>query len=156
MLYFLHADTLPPLNFDRFILEAIAEGCGAGCFSMRFDSPSPFLRFFAWFTRFNHPLCRGGDQSLFVERSVFEHVKGFNEAYTIYEDMELIQRLYKQAVFRVLPTSVITSARTYRKVGGLKLQFHFGMIHLKHYLGVGPEALYRYYCKNVLGNMGES
>lgn len=156
VLYFLHADTLPPPNFDRFILETIAEGCGAGCFSMQFDTPSPFLRFFAWFTRFNHLLCRGGDQSLFVERNVFEHVKGFNEAYTIYEDMELIQRLYKQAVFSVLPASVITSARTYRKVGGFKLQFHFGMIHLKHYLGAGPEVLYRYYCKNVLGNMGES
>lgn len=114
VLYFLHVDTLPPLNFDHFILKAIAKGHKAGCFRMQFDTPNPFLKLFAWLTRINHPLCRGGDQSLFVERKIFEQIQRFNEAYTIYEDIELIQRLYKQTKFRVIPASVITSARKYK------------------------------------------
>ncbi len=149
VLYFLHADTFPPHNFDRYILEAVENGVSAGCFRMKFDTQNLFLRFFAWFSRVNLLICRGGDQSLFVERDLFLKSKGFNEAYPIYEDTEFIERLYKKTKFKVLPIPVITSARKYQEVGTLKLQFHFAVIHLKKYLGAGPEELYRYYKKFV-------
>lgn len=150
VLYFLHADTFPPQNFDGAILDTIEAGYETGCFRMKFDTKNPFLGFFAWFSRINHTLCRGGDQSLFIKRSMFEKSGGFNEAYFIYEDTEFIKRLYNQTKFRVLPDHVITSARKYREVGWLKLQFHFGIIHLKDYFGSAPEELYRYYQKNIL------
>ncbi|MFD2099753.1 TIGR04283 family arsenosugar biosynthesis glycosyltransferase [Flagellimonas iocasae] len=149
ILYFLHADTFPPKNFDQSILKAVEGGFMAGCFRMKFDTKNLFLRFFAWFSRVNLLLCRGGDQSLFVEKQLFEKTNGFNEAYHIYEDTEFIGRLYKNAKFKVLPDYVITSARKYREIGVLKLQFHFAVIHLKKYLGAGPEELYRYYRKNI-------
>ncbi|NNG08876.1 MAG: glycosyltransferase family 2 protein, partial [Arenibacter sp.] len=63
ILYFLHADTFPPANFDSAIISAVEKEEKAGCFRLQFNSPSRFLRFFSWFTRFNIPLCRGGDQS---------------------------------------------------------------------------------------------
>lgn len=150
ILYFLHADTFPPNHFDQFILEAVHNGFLAGCFRMKFDTKNVFLQFFAWFSRFNLLLCRGGDQSLFVERDLFVKSKGFNEAYRIYEDTEFIGRLYRQAKFKVLPAHVITSARKYREIGVLKLQFHFAVIHLKKYLGAGPDELYRYYAKYIM------
>ena len=150
ILYFLHADTYPPKGIDNLILKAVAEENQAGCFRMKFDSKHPMLRFFGWLTRINHTLCRGGDQSLFIEKSVFENTKGFNEKYFIYEDTEFIQRLYAETKFKVLPNYVVTSARKYRDKGWFKVQFHFGMIHLKNYLGAGPEELYRYYQKNIL------
>ena len=149
VLYFLHADTYPPHHFDQFILEAVNSGFNAGCFRMRFDTNNLFLRFFAWFSRINILLCRGGDQSLFVERNLFRKIGGFNETYHIYEDTECIGRLYKAAKFQVLPSYVITSARKYREIGVLKLQFHFAIIHLKKYLGAGPNELYRYYKKFI-------
>lgn len=150
ILYFLHADTFPKKGFELLILEAVAEGYEAGCFRMRFDTKNAFLRFFAYLSRINHSLCRGGDQSLFITRNGFLRNGGFNEHYFIYEDTEFIRRLYKNLNFRVLPEEVITSARKYREKGWLKVQFHFGMIHLKNYLGAKPDALYDYYERNLL------
>ncbi len=150
ILYFIHADTLPPKHYDQYILEAHRQGYTAGCFRMRFDTNNWFLRFFAWLSRVNHTLCRGGDQSLFVTKELFENTGRFNEDYLIYEDSEFIRRLYKTMKFRILPYYVITSARKYRQKGWLKVQFHFGMIHLKNYLGAGPKDLFQYYKKNIL------
>lgn len=150
LLYFLHADTIPPKGFDQMILESVTQGYESGCFRMRFDTNNPILRFFAWLSRINHSLCRGGDQSLFIKKELFEKNKGFNEGYLIYEDTEFIRRLYQHTKFKVLPDYVITSARKYREKGWFKVQYHFGMIHLKNYLGAGPDELYQYYSKNIL------
>ena len=149
VLYFLHADTFPPKDFDQLILNATKNGHETGCFRMKFDTQNPFLQCCAWFSRINHILCRGGDQSLFIKSSLFEKMGGFNETYTIYEDTELIQRLYRHTRFQVLPHDVVTSARKYNEVGWLRLQFHFAMIHLKHFTGAGPEELYRYYTEHI-------
>ncbi|MDO6515658.1 TIGR04283 family arsenosugar biosynthesis glycosyltransferase [Zobellia uliginosa] len=149
ILYFLHADTLPPKHFDLSIIKAVEEGFKTGCFQMKFDSNSAFLRFFAWFTRLNHQLCRGGDQSLFITKELFENTGGFNEAYVVYEDNEFIGRLYKNTFFKVLPRHVKTSARRYEERGMIKLQYHFGIMHLKNYLGAGPEQLYDYYKRKI-------
>ena len=149
ILYFLHADTLPPKNFDQHIIYAITNKNEAGCFQMRFDSDNIILRFFAGFTKYNHKICRGGDQSLFVSTALFKKTNGFNENYMVFEDNEFIGRLYKKTSFKILPFHVKTSARKYRKHGIVKLQYHFGVIHLKNYLGAGPEKLYDYYKRKI-------
>ena len=149
LLYFLHADSLPPAGFDRFILQAMEGGLQAGCFRLRFDPPHWFLNAFAWCTRINHPLCRGGDQSLFVPRLWFEQSGGFDEAFRIYEDNQFIGRLYREFSFRVLPAYVTTSTRRYENVGVFRLQYHYSIIHLKRILGAPPEALLNYYQKYI-------
>lgn len=149
LLYFLHADTIPPKGFDRSIIEAFTSGSKAGCFQMKFDSTSRVLKFFAWFSRFDHKMCRGGDQSLFVFKNLFEEMGGFNESYTIYEDNEFISRLYNLTAFNVLPQVVKTSARKYEQHGILTLQYYFGVIHFKKLLGAGPEELYDYYKRKI-------
>jgi len=149
LLYFLHADSLPPAGFDRLILRAMEGGLQAGCFRLRFDPPHWFLNAFAWCTRINHPLCRGGDQSLFVPRQWFEQSGGFDEAFHIYEDNQFIGRLYSEFSFRVLPAYVTTSARRYENVGMFRLQYHYSIIHLKRILGAPPETLYTYYQKHI-------
>lgn len=150
ILYFLHADTLPPNGFDELILNACKNGSQTGCFRMQFDSKNIVLIFFGWLSRINHTSCRGGDQSLFITKSFFEKNKGFNENYIIYEDCEFINRLYKETSFTVLPKNVITSARKYREKGWLKVQFHFGIIHLKNRLGASPKELHDYYSKKLI------
>ncbi len=42
-----------------------------------------------------------------------------------------------------------TSARKYRSLGMVRLQYHFAVIHLKNYLGAGPEELYAYYKNKI-------
>jgi len=149
LLYFLHVDTLPPKNFDETILNAYYSGSKAGCFRMKFDSSSKFLAFFAWFTKLKFKVCRGGDQSLFVTKQIFQETGGFNEEYLVYEDNEFIERLYKLVDFTILPRHVITSARRYEERGEIRLQYHFGMIHLKRFFGAGPEKLYDYYQRKI-------
>lgn len=149
ILYFLHADTMPPMHFDKTIRNAVREGDRAGCFRMRFDSDSRFLQFFAWFSRINHQICRGGDQSLFITKQFFYELGGFDESYKVYEDAHFIKRIYKVTPFRILPDTVVTSARKYREHGAVSLQYHFGMIHMKNWMGAGPEQLYQYYKRNI-------
>lgn len=149
ILYFLHVDTLPPKDFDQSIVESVANQNEAGCFQMKFDSKSRFLAFFAWFTRINIKLCRGGDQSLFITKTLFDQSGGFNENYVVYEDNEFIGRLYKMTPFKILSRHVKTSARRYEQRGEVILQYHFGMIHLKSYLGAGPDQLYDYYKRKI-------
>ena len=148
--YFIHVDTIPPKAFDQIIVEAVVNKNETGCFQMKFDSDSWFLSFFAWFTRINVKLCRGGDQSLFVTKSLFEKSGGFDENYIVYEDNEFIGRLYEMGPFKILPRHVKTSARRYEKRNEIALQYHFGMIHLKNYLGAGPEQLYDYYKRKIV------
>lgn len=149
ILYFLHVDTLPPKDFDQDILNAYSEGFTVGCFQMKFDRNNLLLQVFGWLTRINHTVCRGGDQSLFITKSLFEKAKGFDESYKIYEDNEFIRRIYKMAPFKILENKVVTSSRRYNEKGIIALQWHFGVIHLKHQLGASPDALYSYYRKHI-------
>lgn len=152
ILYFLHADTLLPKDYDRKIITEIKKGKIAGCFRMKFDSNHPILKLSQWFTRFNYKSCRGGDQTLFISKEAFKFLKGFNEAYSVYEDCEFISRIYDQFHFTIIKDYVTTSARRYENNGTLKLQFHFFIIHLKKWLGATPNSLSRYYHKNIISH----
>ncbi|TDE03582.1 TIGR04283 family arsenosugar biosynthesis glycosyltransferase [Flavobacterium hiemivividum] len=150
ILYFLHCDSFPPTNFDRIINDVVQKGNQAGCFRIKFDYEHPVLMVSQWFTRFNHISCRGGDQSLFVTKRLFEEIKGFDEQFMIYEDNEIISRLYAKKQFIVIPDYVITSARRYQQNGVWRLQYHFSIIHLKRKLGHSTESMLEYYKKNIL------
>jgi rSAM/selenodomain-associated transferase 2 len=149
ILYFLHCDTFPPKNFDTEILNQVQKGNFSGCFKMKFDSNHIVLKISQWFTKFNHKSCRGGDQSLFVDTKLFHKLNGFDKNLILYEDNELISRLYKNSKFSVIQKSVTTSARKYLKNGVWKLQFHFLMIHIQYWLGSSQEKLVNYYRKFI-------
>lgn len=150
IIYFLHSDSLPPPYFDRIINNAIQKGNQAGCFRMKFDYRHPVLIISQWFTRFNHISCRGGDQSLFITNELFKELEGFDEKFIIYEDNEIISRLYSKKQFVVLPNYIITSARRYHQNGVWRLQYHFTIIHLKRRLGHSTASMLQYYRKNIL------
>jgi translation initiation factor 2 beta subunit (eIF-2beta)/eIF-5 len=80
---------------------------------------------------------------------MFDNIGGYNESFVIYEDNEIIKRLYQQKQFCVIPKSSVTSARRYRINSVCKLQYHFSVIHLKRKLGYSPEHMLDYYKKNV-------
>jgi glycosyltransferase involved in cell wall biosynthesis len=150
ILYFLHADSLPPKYFDQRIINEVSQGNTTGCFRMKFDKPTPVLRFSQWFTRFNFKVCRGGDQSLYITREIFNNLKGFNEAFGVYEDCEIIGRIYKNYKFNIINDYVITSARRYERNGSWRLQYHFTVIHLKKWLGASAEELNLYYERHIV------
>ncbi|MDC8002974.1 TIGR04283 family arsenosugar biosynthesis glycosyltransferase [Aureisphaera galaxeae] len=149
ILYFLHADSFPPMEFDTFILEQVEKGNRAGCFQMKFDSNHWWLRLAGWLTRFRWRACRGGDQSQYITKELFDEIGGFDERYTIYEDNILINELYRRNEFVVIRNSLTTSCRLYRKKGIWRLQYHFWAIYVKKFFGADADELYRYYKKNI-------
>ena len=149
ILYFLHADAFPPKNFDQFIIDEVAQGNKAGCFRMQFDSNHWWLKLASWLTQFNWRPCRGGDQSLFITKALFQDIGGYNEDYIIYEDNILINELYRRRQFVVINKKIKTSARLYKKIGVWRLQYLFIRIYIKSWLGASAEELYTYYKNNV-------
>ncbi len=147
--YFLHADSFPPKHFDEHIINQVEKGNNAGCFKMKFNSNHWWLLLAGQLTRLSWKSCRGGDQSLFITKPLFNTIEGFNENFKIYEDNELISKLYACNEFVIIPKWITTSARRYNTNGIWKLQFHFWTIHLKKWMGASPQTLNKYYLKHV-------
>jgi rSAM/selenodomain-associated transferase 2 len=149
ILYFLHADTLPPKNFLEDIRSAVTAGKRAGCFRMGFDDDDPIMSLLGWFTQFPLMVCRGGDQSLFIDRFLFDEIGGYNESMQIMEDYDIVRRIDERELFHILENEVTTSARKFQKNGIIRLQMIFGTIHVMYALGFDQESMIRYYKENV-------
>jgi rSAM/selenodomain-associated transferase 2 len=145
ILYFLHADTHPPKNFDRSIKEAVNQNHRAGCFRLAFDDDHVLLQLYGWFTRFDIDLFRFGDQSLFITKNAFNHLQGFREDHIVMEDQEFVRRIKNSFSFVILDKSVITSAQKYRNNGIVKLQLIFTLILLLYYMGIDQDKLVKIY-----------
>lgn len=149
ILYFLHADSFPPKNFDQHIINKVTNGNLAGCFKMKFDDNHWWLQLAGWLTQFSWRACRGGDQSQFITIDLYNELGGFNEQFTIYEDNDLINKLYKRKQFVVIQEWITTSARRYQTNGIWKLQYHFWTIYVKKWFGASADDLHRYYLKYI-------
>jgi len=141
VLYFLHADTIPPLRYAALIMKAINGGHKSGCFRLRFDYKHWFLKANCWFTRFNINQFRFGDQSLFTDAAIFKQTGGFNENLIVMEDQEIIKRISRQCRFYVLPEAVTTSARKYLLNGIYKTQAVYYLIYIMYQLGFSQQKL---------------
>ena len=150
ILYFLHADSFPPTGYAQNIVQEIEKGNAAGCFRMRFDRNHWWLRLASWLTQFPWRACRGGDQSQFITKELFEELGRYDERFIIYEDNDLINKLYARKEFVVINNKITTSARRYQNNGIWKLQYHFWAIYVKKWLGASAEELHEYYKKKIV------
>lgn len=149
ILYFLHADSFPPKHFDSLIINEIEKGYFAGCFKMKFDSNHWWLNLAGWLTQFKWRACRGGDQSQFITKELFENIGGYDERFIVYEDNDLINKLYAMKQFVVIQEWISTSARRYKTNGIWTLQYHFWMIYIKKWFGASSDELLNYYNKHI-------
>lgn len=149
ILYFLHADSFPPEKYDAHIQKEVEQWNEAGCFRMQFDSSHWWLQLAGWFTKFQWRACRGGDQSQFITKKLFNEIGGFDESYTIYEDNDLINKLYELDEFVVIQERITTSARRYQSNGTWRLQYHFCAIYVKKWLGASAQELHDYYERKI-------
>ncbi len=143
--YFVHADALPPVSFVKHINQSISDGYDAGCYRFRFDSDHPLLKINSYFTRYDRLMCRGGDQTLFIKKSVFEELGGFKEDHLIMEDFEIIDRLRKRYRFRIMPDDVIVSARKYEENHYLKVNFINLVIFTMYAFGASQSTMVHAY-----------
>lgn len=149
ILYFLHADTLPPKGFSTDILKAIRKGYVWGCFRLRFEPPHWVLQIWSLISRLSFPIFRFGDQSLFVKKEYFIKTAGFCEKHMVMEDHEMALRLRKYGRCKVIPKAVVSSSRKFQKNGTVRLFCVFILIYCMYHLKFSQKTLTAFYRKLI-------
>ena len=147
ILYFIHADVKLVPSFADDIIASVNSGYHVGCYRYVFDSTSLMLRVNGYCTRFKGIMCRGGDQTIFVTRTAFEDVKGFNTLYSIMEDYDFIIRLRRNYRFRIIPKNIIVSARKYETNSWLRVQLANLSVFMMFFLGQSPDKMKAFYSR---------
>ena len=146
ILWFLHADTLPPVDAVEHISAALdnQEIVGGNCV-ISFDGNSRAARFMTWL----YPHLRRiglsyGDSAIFVRADVYRAVGGF-KPYPIFEDLDLVRRLRKHGRMIHLPATVVTSSRRFESGSFLFTFARWSFLQLLYWFGVHPRTLSRLY-----------
>ncbi len=143
--YFLHADSLPPVSFVNDIKTALNEDYKIGCYRFKFRSEKLLLKFNSFCTRFDKIMCRGGDQSLFITKSLFNTLQGYNENYKVMEDYDIIIRAKKENKFKIIPKNVMVSARKYDHNSYLKVNTTNFIVFMMFFLKVDQDKMIGFY-----------
>ncbi len=147
VLYFVHADVKIHPDFVADIARAVADGNDAGCYRFKFASEHPMLKLNSYGTRFAGLMSRGGDQTLFITRSLFDRLNGFHERYVVMEDFDIISRIRAVARFCIIPKDVIVSARKYETNSWLRVQVANLTAFSLFFMDVSPVRIAKTYRK---------
>lgn len=146
VLYFVHADTLPPESFAADIRESLASGYAMGCYRYRFDSPRFLLKINAFFNRFHWLWCQGGDKTFYIRREIFDALGGYDERYVIMEEYDFLRRAMPRHRLHIIPKYAVVSARKYAVNGWLRVQWANAAVFRLFRKGADPQemrAVYR-------------
>ncbi len=148
LLYFVHADVLPPASYLLDIQSAIDDGKEWGFFSYQFNTNKLLLKLNAFYTKFDGMFAGGGDQTLFIKKATFEQLGGFDETYRIMEDFEFTQRARARKLpFTIIRNDVIVSARKYQSNAYWKVNLVNLWMFLLFWSGASQEKMIRTYRK---------
>ena len=146
VLWFLHADTVPPSHALEEIRMHLDDRCVvAGNFGLVFDGPSraakrltavyPMLRILG--------LCYG-DSGIFVRRATYEQIGGFR-ALALFEDLDLLRRLRGAGRFVHLPSKICTSSRRFEQRNFALVWLQWTALQVLYWCGISPNWLARHY-----------
>lgn len=146
-LLFLHADAVLPVHalnqIDRAFDDVRVLG---GAFTIWFSGDrSPWsmpliargINARTWATA-----TATGDQAIFVQRSVFWDIGGY-EAWPLFEDVDLVTQIKKRGTFRILRGPVVISDRRYAKFGPWRTALLMWILRIRYWFGASPEDLKR-------------
>ena len=134
VLWFLHADSIPPTDALVQIGQVLNKGFSIGCFPIRFDSKHPYMFIHSFLSNNVRARLLGiafGDQGIFLKRSLFEKLGGY-AAIPLMEDYKLSQDA-RAAGYRIgiAKGNIITSERRYLTHGRLKTMWRMQMLQRK-------------------------
>jgi rSAM/selenodomain-associated transferase 2 len=148
ILYFVHADTLPPASFMADIEQALKRGNDLGYFSYQFESEKLLLKFNSFFTRYDGLFAGGGDQTLFIRRTAFEQLGGFHDELRLMEDFDLVKRARRAGLKHCLiPKNALVSARKYDNNSWMRVNLVNLWVFLLFHCGVSSDRLCQTYRK---------
>ncbi len=141
VLFFVHADSLPPENALELIESALSdERVVGGAFEHCFAEAGWVLRAITWVNRIRYRLTRNyyGDQGIFVRASVFRKMGGYRDL-QILEDLDFSQRLKQLGRSVLVPVPLRTSGRRFIARGPWHTFFFIVWLLLLHTLGLDTE-----------------
>ena len=141
ILYFVHADSLPPKSFSSAILNHLNKTVQFGCFRSLFDTKNKFLRFNSYFSRFKGLMFRGGGQTLWITKELFNRLNGYDETLKLMEEYDFIKRASKISDYQVIQQDVLVSTRTYDDHGNFKTQLVYALVMFGFFRGIPQEKL---------------
>jgi rSAM/selenodomain-associated transferase 2 len=115
ILFFLHADSLPPRDALARIHSLLQDPkILGGAFEHRFLETNWSLRAISWINRRRYRLTRNyyGDQGIFVRTSVFRNLGGYRDL-GLMEDLDLSQRLKRSGRTALIRCPLVTSGRRF-------------------------------------------
>lgn len=146
ILWFVHADTLPPVHALKAILSAMnGPSVAGGNFGLTFDGSSRAAR---WLTAI-YPVLRRlnlfyGDSGIFIRRDVYQRIGGFRP-FALFEDLDLVKRLRKAGRFVHLECRITTSSRRFENRNFALMWTHWTALQILYWSGVSPNLLARWY-----------
>ena len=143
ILFFMHADSLPPQNADSIIRRIVdTPNVIAGAFRLYIDSRHPVVRFLNHTGNLRARLWQlpYGDQGLFLKKTTFERMGGFADI-PLMEDVEMARRLKKIGRIVIATEAMTTSARRYMQTGPIKNTLKNQWRLIRYYNGTPPEKL---------------
>jgi rSAM/selenodomain-associated transferase 2 len=146
VLWFVHADTVPPRAALGAMENALVDpGVAGGNFGLVFDGPSRMARqltiVYPWLRRLG--LCYG-DAGIFTRRSVYEACGGFRP-HALFEDLELIRRVKRYGRFVHLDCSITTSSRRFENRNPGVVWANWIALQVAYWVGISPNLLARWY-----------
>jgi len=148
ILFFLHADCIPPVNALSLIRERLRdESVVMGAFDIRYSSPSLCYRVVSSSANLRSRLTSipYGDQGIFLRKETFESIGGFADI-PLMEDIELGRRAKRVGKIAFIDTPVTVSPRRFEKEGLLYGLLRDWILAFSYtVLGTSPEKLIRHY-----------
>lgn len=146
ILYFVHADVIPPKAYVKDILSSVESGNDFGFFSYAFKSEKIILKINSYFTRFSNLSTGGGDQTFYIKKEVFNQYNGFDSTITLMEDFDFFYRLKKEyCKYEIIHNDVLVSARKYDNNSYLKVNLVNLLTLILFKLGYSPVKLKAFY-----------
>jgi len=144
VLYFVHADSIPPTSFYEDIEAHLKKNISFGCFRSLFDTQNTFLKINSYFSRYKGMMFRGGGQTLWITKKFFQELNGYDESLKLMEEYDFIKRASQKADYQVIQKDVMVSTRTYDKNGNFKTQLVYGLIMFGFFRGINQDKLIRF------------
>jgi len=82
-----------------------------------------------------------GDQALFIRRSLFEKIGGYDETAPLFEDLRLVEQGLKQGRLGMLDDSAVTSPRRYEERGFFRTTLRHLLLFAGYRAGIDPARL---------------
>lgn len=147
ILWFLHADVLPPQDADQIILQSLASSDKVwGRFDVVLDGTHPLLPIVARMMNLRSRVTgiATGDQGIYVTRSAFQTIGGL-PAIPLMEDVRLSILLKRYSIPMCNRDIINVSARRWEKRGVLRTILLMWLLRFSYALGASPERLARMY-----------